>query len=85
MVNVKHPQASLRSFLASYHSIVWDGSTKPCLYAGSSQGGSITNVEPNDSVIEGNYPEYEVDELFGSSFKYNRLTTNEACPTSSRS
>ena len=37
----------------------------PCLYAGSSQGGSITNVEPIDSVIEGNYLEYKVD-LFGS-------------------
>ena len=71
MVNVKHPQASLRSFLASYHSIVWDGSAKPSLYAGSSQGGSITNVEPNDSVIEGSYFEYEVDDLFVSYFNFN--------------
>ena len=73
VVNVKHPQASLRSFLANYYSIVWDGSTKPCLYAGSSQGGSIADVEPNDPVIEGNYREYEASSLFGSHFKYNRL------------
>ena len=81
MVNVKHPQASLRSFLANYYSIVWDGSTKPCLYAGSSQGGSIADVEPNDPVIEGNYREYEASSLFGSHFKYNRLNVNKACQT----
>ena len=81
VVNVKHPQAPLRSFLANYYSIVWDGSPKPCLYAGSSQGGSITDVEPNDPVIEGNYREYEVTSLFGSHFKYNRLNSNEACLT----
>ena len=81
-MNVKHPQAPLRSFLANYYSLVWDRSSKPCLYAGSSQGGSLTNVEPNDPVIEGNYREYEVSSLFGSSFKYNQLNANEACVVS---
>ena len=79
VVNVKHPQAQLRSFLADHYSHVWDGSPKPCLYAGGSQGGPISDVEPNDSVIEGNYLEYEVSSLFDHQFKYNRLNTNEAC------
>ena len=83
MVNVKHPQAPLRSFLADYYGHVWDGSPKPCLYAGSSQGGPISDVEPNDSVIEGDYFQYEVGSLFDSNFRYNRLNTNETCLTSS--
>lgn len=82
VVNVKHPQARLRSFLADHYSHVWDGSPKPCLYAGSSQGGSISDVEPNDPVIEGNYHEYEVNSLFDYQFKYNRLNSNEDCLTS---
>ena len=82
VVNVKHPQARLRSFLADHYSHVWDGSPKPCLYAGSSQGGSISDVEPNDPVIEGNYHEYEVNSLFDYQFKYNRLNRNEDCLTS---
>ena len=82
VVNVKHPQAQLRSFLADHYSHVWDGSPKPCLYAGSSQGGPISDVEPNDPVIEGNYHEYEVNSLFDYQFKYNRLNSNEDCLTS---
>ena len=69
VVNVKHPQAQLRSFLADHYSHVWDGSPKPCLYAGSSQGGSISDVEPHDPVLEGSYHEYEVNSLFDHQFK----------------
>ena len=79
VVNVKHPQAQLRSFLADHYNLVWDESFKPCLYAGSSQGGSISDVEPNDPVIEGSYHEYEVNSLFGYQFKYNRLNSNDLC------
>ena len=80
-MNVKHPQAQLRSFLADHYNLVWDESFKPCLYAGSSQGGSISDVEPNDPVIEGSYHEYEVNSLFDHQFKYNRLNRNEDCLT----
>ena len=78
-MNVKHPQAPLRSFLADYYNFVWDNSYRPCLYAGSSQGGAIENVEPNDSVIEGKYTDYEVGSLFDFHFKYNRLNTTQEC------
>ena len=44
VVNVKHPQAQPQSFLADHYSYVWDGSPKLCLYAGSSQGGPISDV-----------------------------------------
>jgi len=81
-VNVKHPQAQLRSFLADYYNRVWDGSPRPCLYAGSAQAGPISDVEPNDSVIEGNYFEYEVSNLFDFQFKYNRLNITQQCLTS---
>ena len=79
VVNVKHLQAQPRSFLADHYGHVWNGSPKPCLYAGSSQGGPISDVEPNDSVIEGNYLEHEASSLFDYQFKYNWLNTNKAC------
>ena len=81
VVNVQHPQAQLWSFLADQYSHVLDGSPKPCLYEGSSQGGLISDAEPNDPVIEGSYHKYEVNSLFDHQFKYNRLNRNEDCLT----
>ena len=77
-----HPLAIPRSFVADLFHYTWDHTLKPCLYAGSSQGGSISPVDalPNDPVIEGSYNEYEItDGIFGSRFKYNRLQ-NRNCP-----
>lgn len=82
LVTVDHPLAPPRSFVADLFSHTWDRMSKPCLYAGSSQGGSISTVSsiPDDSVIEGSYFEYEVaDGIFGSSFKYNHLYSR-SCP-----
>jgi len=82
IITIAHPLAPPRSFIADLFSHTWDRALKPCLYAGSSQGGPISTVSgfPNDPVIEGSYFEYEItDGIFGSSFKYNRLQ-NHTCP-----
>lgn len=69
-----------RSFVADLFQRTWDRTLKPCLYAGNSQGGPISEVANDASVIEGEYFEYEVsDGIFGTSFTYNRLQAR-ACP-----
>ena len=81
-ITVNHPQAPPRSFVADLYHRTWDRTLKPCLYAGSSQAGPISEVvgAPNDSVIEGEYFEYEVEDgIFGRDFIYNRLLAT-SCP-----
>ncbi|XP_065884189.1 uncharacterized protein [Dysidea avara] len=80
-ITVDHPQAPVRSFVADLYHRTWDRSLDPCLYAGNSQGGPISELDdPNDSVIEGEYSDYEVaDGIFGRDFKHNRLLTT-SCP-----
>ena len=75
------PQISpRRSFVAELFQRTWDRTLKPCLYAGNSQGGPISVVANDASVIEGEYFEYQVsDGIFGTSFNYNRLQARP-CP-----
>ena len=80
-VTVNPPEAAARTFVAALFHRTWDRTLKPCLYAGTGQGGPITEVAGEDSVIEGDYFDYAVtDGIFGSNFTYNRLEIR-ACPT----
>ena len=73
-VTVDPPHTESRTFVADLYHRVWDLTIRPCLYAGNSQGGPISEIENDDSVIEGEYFNYEVsDGIFGVSFDYNRL------------
>ena len=79
-VTVDPPEGIRRSFLADLYHRVWDLTIRPCLYAGNSQGGPISEIENDDAVIEGEYSNYEVsDGIFGASFDYNRLESRP-CP-----
>ena len=79
-VTVSFPEATARTFVASLFQYTWDRTLKPCLYAGNAQGGPITEVAGDESVIEGKYFEYAVtDGIFGTNFTYNRLQ-NRTCP-----
>ena len=45
-----------------------------CLYAGNRQGGTIQEVEdPNDSVIEGIYTDYIMNDEFTTDFKFSHF------------
>ena len=46
----------------------WGYEERPCLYVGNPQAWKLGEVEPNDSVIEGNYRYYKVDSVFSLSF-----------------
>ena len=73
-------QSPARTFVAELYRRTWERTLKPCLYAGNSQGGPISEVADDASVIEGEYFEYEVtDGIFGTSFTYNRLLPRP-CP-----
>lgn len=79
-VTVYPPKRSPRTFVADLYHRTWDLSVKPCLYAGNSQGGQISTLDNDDSVIEGTYVDYQVtDGIFGASFNYNRLESH-SCP-----
>ena len=69
-----------RSFVAKLFKRTWDRTLKPCLYAGNSQGGPISEVANDASIIQGGYFEYKVaDGIFGTSFTYNHLQ-GRPCP-----
>ena len=44
----------------------------PCLFSGNRQGGA-TNAfgDPNDSIIQGSYQDYEVSNLFDTDFTFS--------------
>ena len=73
-----HPSSKPRKFIAELHPATWDGKKKQCLYVGSAQSGAVNEVDiPNDHVIEGNYDDYEVSDLFDSDFQYNQFQDDQ--------
>ena len=74
-VTVIHPDAEReRTFTAILYQFNWEFGRQPCFYAGNQQGGPIAEVlEPNDSVIEGEYFDYETNELFATDYKFSRF------------
>ena len=53
----------------------------PCYYAGSSQGGRTGEREENDSVIEGDYTDYQVGGLFDDNFIYSQFERDRCSQT----
>ena len=45
----------------------------PCYYVGSAQGGRTAEREENESVIEGQYTDYQVSGLFDDDFVYSQF------------
>lgn len=75
MISFTRPiSGRLTSFTGWLYSLTWERMQGPCLYAGNRQAGKIYEVDdPNDSVIEGNFTEYEVPGRFETSFKYSEF------------
>ena len=71
IVTVDPPDSRSRRFLSLRFTRVWDNSPRVCFYAGSGQGGRSGMLpEADDSVIEGNYREYLVEDLYAHVFTY---------------
>ena len=76
IVTVDHPDSPPRQFIGELFRRTWDKSTKPCLYAGDSQGASSLDEPsslPNDPVIAGTFRNYEVPDLFSSDFVFSKF------------
>ena len=66
-----------RSFLAERGSDTWDNRKKPCLFAGDNNGGPIWEAPKEyGSVIEGTTKDYEVEDVFGSTFTFSKYTSD---------
>ena len=71
---MSHPASTIRTFTAILYEHNWEFERQPCFYAGNQQAGPIAEVEdPNDSVIEGEYFDYQTEGLFTSDYKYSRF------------
>ena len=74
IITVNYPGSPPRSFIGLAFSVTWELGQRPCLYVGNSQAGPLgETVDPNDSVIEGTYQDYEVSSLFSSDFVFSRF------------
>lgn len=79
-VTVKTASGDQRRFFAALYARTWDFKQKPCLYAGSSQGGKTMEVPSlSGSVIEGLYKHYITDGLFNPKFEFSQFQSQ--CPT----
>ncbi|XP_065918054.1 uncharacterized protein [Dysidea avara] len=69
-----------REFVGHLYDVTWDFTPIPCVYAGNRNGGPVAEFDdPNDSVIEGRYTDYETSGLFSTQFTYSRFD-NSRCP-----
>ena len=74
VVTVNYPGKQPRSFVGVMSSVTWEFEKRPCIYVGNSQAGPIAEVDtPNDSVIEGEYTDYEVASMFDTDFIYSHF------------
>ncbi len=82
-VNVNPDDSSARSFVAEVYSRTWDKRRESCLYAGNSQGGSYSELQdpglPADSIIQGNFKEYQTTGLYATQWTYSMFNEAEAC------
>ena len=74
IITVNYPNSPPRRFVGLRYSLTWEFEKRPCLYVGNSQAGPLgETVDPNDSVIEGTYQNYEVDSLFSPEFDFSHF------------
>lgn len=74
MIQVSHPESDPRIFTGLLAPYTWEHDRTNCFYAGNRQGGTIQEVEdPNDSVIEGSYTDYQTDAGFSTAFKFSHF------------
>ena len=77
-ITVNAKGGTTRSFGGFLYSRPWE-IMLPCLFTGDRQGGA-TNAfgDPNDSVIQGSFQDYEVSDLFSNDFTFS-IFDSAAC------
>ena len=73
-VQVTPSSGNVRRFVGHLYSVSWEFTPIPCVYAGNRNAGPVAEFNnPNDPVIQGNYTEYEVNDLFSTEFEYEQF------------
>ena len=80
-VTIKPANSSPRSVLAEIFERTWDNTPETCLYMGNAQGGSAED-SVFDSVIQGTYKDYIVNDMFETNFVYEEWESD--CTPDSR-
>ena len=74
LITVNYPGSPPRRIVGLGYSVTWEFEKRPCLYVGNSQAGPLGEiVDPNDSVIEGTYQNYQVNSMFSSDFAFSHF------------
>jgi len=76
-ISVNSSNGETRSFVGSFYERTWDATLSPCLYVGNRQGGPSGEFDdPNDSVLQGSYQDYEVSGLFSTDFDFSEFDSD---------
>ena len=79
-ITVNYP-GQRRQFVGLLHPLTWELESRQCLYVGNRQGGPIDEVDdPNDSVLQGKYDDYEIGNLFDTEFDYGHFEDDRCTP-----
>ena len=74
-ITVNATDGTTRSFGGFLYARPWE-IMLPCLFTGDRQGGE-TNAfgDPNDSVLQGTFQDYEVNDLFSTDFTFSQFNS----------
>jgi len=74
VVDINPFNSASRTFVGLLNDLPKHVSPLYCLQVGNSQGGATDRVsDPNDSVIEGTYDNYEAIDLFSTDFTFSQF------------
>ena len=73
-VTIRPVNSPERRVGAFRENIQWDQTPLPCLYAGNSQGGALSEFQNLDNLIEGSLEDYHMNSAFDTaSFTYRKF------------
>jgi len=75
-ITVNYPDQR-RQFVGFLYPLTWEYIERQCLYVGNGQGGPTEEVDnPNDPVLQGEYTDFIVNDIFGMEFKYTHFDSS---------
>ena len=75
-ITVNYP-GQQSQFVGFLYPLTWEFDERQCLYVGNGQGGPIDEVDnPNDPVLQGEYTDYIVDDLYGTDFAFGHFVSS---------
>ena len=80
-ITVNYP-GQLRQFVGFLYPLTWEFDERQCLYVGMGREVQLMKlITPNDPVLQGEYTDYIIDDLYGTDFAFGHFVSS-ACSTS---